>query len=142
MTGWQRTRAVLNWVNLSTVAGLLLAKVGGAHLRRGPYGLLVADGYQLSAPKQPCFTIGNLVICHRTAEWLLDPERTRLLRHEAKHASQYAVLGLLFFPLYGLASLWSWLLTGGYGSHNWFERHADLADGGYVPRPLRGWAAR
>ncbi|MGH3734640.1 MAG: hypothetical protein ACRDT6_03305 [Micromonosporaceae bacterium] len=142
MTRGERLRMVVNWINLTTLLGLLVAVLGRAELRRGPHGLLVTGGYRLPVPKQECFTIGNVVGCRRPASWLLEPERAELLGHEAGHATQYAWLSVLFFPLYGLASLWSWLLTGGYGARNVFERKAGLAAGGYTDRPLRTWAAR
>lgn len=142
MTGWQQLRALLNWVNLTTLAGLLIALAGRASLRRGPGGLVVAADYRLPVPKQTCLTMGNLVICRRPADWLLSEEHADLLGHEARHATQYAFLGPLLWPLYGLASLWSWAVAGEYGSHNVFERWAGLDAGGYADRPLRGWAAR
>jgi hypothetical protein len=40
-------------------------------------------------------------------------------------------------PLYFLAAVVSWLLTGDFGAQNIFERRAGLADGGYADRPLR-----
>jgi hypothetical protein len=68
--------------------------------------------------------------------------RPRLLEHERRHAEQYARLaGLPFLPLYALAALGSWLLTGDRASANPFERAAGLHEGGYAVRPLR-WARR
>jgi hypothetical protein len=142
MSGWQRTRTVLNWINLTTLVGLALARAGKARLRPGPGGLVIGGDYRLSKPEQTCLTMGNLVICRESVEWLLDSEQARLLGHETRHATQYAFLGPLFWPLYGVASLWSWLLTGGYGARNWFEQKAGLEAGGYADAPLRGWAAR
>ncbi len=142
MTRRERLRRAVNWLNLTTLLGLLVARIGGAEVRRGPRGLLVAGGYKLAVPKQQCFTIGNVVNSHQPTAWLLDPQRTELLGHEAGHATQYAWTGPFFFPLYGLASGWSWLLTGGYGARNYFERKAGLESGGYADAPLRPWAAR
>lgn len=142
MTRGERLRRVVNWINLTTLLGLLVARVGGSKVRPGPGGLLVAGDYQLAVPKQQCFTIGNVVNSHRSTGWLLDPERAELLGHESRHSTQYAWTGPFFFPLYGLASAWSWLLTGGYGARNVFERRAGLAAGGYADRPLRGWLRR
>ncbi len=142
MSGWQRTRTVLNWINLTTLCGLLVARLGRTEVKRGRGGVFVAGGYRLGVPKQECFTVGSVVNTRESADWLLDPERAELLGHETRHVSQYACLGPLFFPLYGLASAWSWLLTGGYGAQNWFERRAGLEAGGYADAPLRGWAAR
>ncbi|MGH3648112.1 MAG: hypothetical protein ACRDTM_13180 [Micromonosporaceae bacterium] len=142
MTRDERLRRVVNWINLTTLLGLLVARAGGGEVKPGPGGLLVAGDYKLAVPQQQCFTIGNVVNSHRPADWLLDPERTELLGHESGHATQYAWTGVFFFPLYGLASAWSWLLTGGYGARNIFERKAGLATGGYADRPLRPWASR
>lgn len=142
MTRGERLRMVVNWINLTTLLGLLVTVLGRAELRRAPGGLLVAGSYQLPVPKQQCFTIGNVVSTRRTAAWLLEPERAELLSHEAGHATQYAWLSVVFFPLYGLAALWSWLLTGGYGARNIFERRAGLAAGGYENRPIRSWLRR
>jgi hypothetical protein len=61
-----------------------------------------------------------------------------LLRHEARHATQYAWCGgLLMLPLYLAAAGVSWLFSGDFGAWNVFERGAGLADGGYTARPLR-----
>jgi hypothetical protein len=58
--------------------------------------------------------------------------RPRLLAHEAKHASQYAVcLGVVMPLLYLVAAAWSWIRCRDFATHNVFERHAGLADGGY-----------
>jgi hypothetical protein len=53
-------------------------------------------------------------------------------------STQYAWCGgLLMLPLYFAAAGASWLLSGSVGAWNPFERAANLADGGYTPRPLR-----
>ncbi|MDQ7906640.1 hypothetical protein RB614_19170 [Phytohabitans sp. ZYX-F-186] len=135
-------RTTLTWVNGTTLAALLLATATRTRLVRGPGGLYVAGGYRLRVPKQSCFTVGTVVFTKRPAGWLLDPDRAELLGHETRHVGQYAVLGLFFFPLYGAASAYSYLLTGGYGCRNFFERDAGLAAGGYRQLPLRPWAAR
>jgi hypothetical protein len=135
---WIAVRRVLNAVNLSTVAGLALARAHGVRPRRGPHGLLVAVDYPRAFPalRNPAVTVGDVVLLRMTAEKLAS--RPRLLDHEARHADQWAVLvGPVFFlPLYGLASLWSWLRTGHPGWANIFEVLAGLEDGGY--RPTRG----
>jgi hypothetical protein len=63
-----------------------------------------------------------------TGRPFVDP---RLLRHEAKHANQYAFFGggVLFPILYGLEELRS-----GGGRKNSFEVQAGLEDGCYLPR--------
>lgn len=127
-------RRVLNLANLSTPLGLLVAALGGAAPRAGPDGLILAVGYRLPVPPAPAFTVGNVVLLRRRE--LLD--RPHLLRHESRHATQYAwCLGPLLIPLYLAAAGWSWLRTGDFASRNVFERSAGLADGGYVERPTR-----
>jgi hypothetical protein len=135
-------RTALTWVNGTTLAALLLSAVTRTPLVRGPGGVYVAAGYRLRVPKQKCFTIGTVVFTKRPADWLLDPKRAALLTHETRHVAQYAVLGLFFFPLYAVASGYSYLMTGAYGCRNFFEKDAGLAAGGYRQLPLRPWATR
>ena len=135
-------RTVLTALNGTTGAGLLLALVSGTKIRRGRDGILIAEGYRPRIPPANCFTVGSVVITRRTADWLLAPERARLLHHESRHAGQYAALGPLFWPAYWLSCGWSYALTGSYGARNAFERHAGLAHGGYRELPLRPWMAR
>jgi hypothetical protein len=128
-------RGVLTAVNGTTLVGLAVARAGRATVRRGRDGVLIAEGYRLPVPKQTCFTVGSIVLTRRTAEWLLHEQHVRLLRHETRHADQYALLGPLFWPAYWLACGWSYARTGTYGLRNVFERHAGLEAGGYVRRP-------
>ncbi|MEU4566476.1 hypothetical protein [Micromonospora sp. NPDC023956] len=137
----QRTRTMLTWLNGTTPAGLALAVLARTTRRRTPDGLVVAGGYRLPLPRQQCFTVGSVVLTHRPPGWLLHPDRVGLLDHERRHADQYALLGPLFWPAYGLACAWSYALTGGYGCGNVFERRAGLAAGGYPEPTLRPWAA-
>jgi hypothetical protein len=123
---------VANWVNLSTPLGLLVARLGRTSRAAGPDGLVIARGYRLRVPSAPAFTVGNVVLLRD--DGVLD-RRPRLLAHESRHASQYAVcVGPLLFPLYGLAALWSWLRAGDLATYNVFERLAGLEDGGYRRR--------
>lgn len=127
-------RLAVNLVNGSTLAGLAVARIGGARLSRCPEGLLAGTGYRLPVPSAPAFTMGNVIITRRD---LLDVD-SDLFRHEARHATQYAWFGgLIMLPLYFTAAGLSWLLSGDVGSWNAFERAAGLADGGYLNRPLR-----
>jgi hypothetical protein len=67
----------------------------------------------------------------------IDPG-SRLFRHEARHATQFACCGgVVMVPLYLAAAGLSWALTGDFGARNVFERRAGLADGGYAGKPLR-----
>jgi hypothetical protein len=130
-------RARVNLANGSTLAGLGVAALGGARVERGPDRLFVGTGYRLPVPPAPAFCLGNVIITRRHA---LTPE---LLRHEARHATQYACCGgVLMVPLYLVAAAASWLLTGDTGAKNVFERRAGLADGGYTDKPLRPFVSR
>ena len=130
-----RVRLAVNLLNGSTLAGLVVSVAGHARLARFPGGLLVGTGFRLPVPPAPAFTLGNVIL---TRQDVLGRD-TVLLRHEARHATQYAWCGgLLMLPLYFAAAGASWLLSGDFGAWNIFERGAGLADGGYLARPLRG----
>ena len=134
-----RVRLAVNLLNGSTLAGLAVSLAGRARLARFPDGLLVAAGYRLPVPPAPAFTLGNVILT-RPDGLLRD---TVLLRHEARHATQYAWCGgLLMLPLYFAAAGVSWLLSGDVGAWNVFERLAGLSDGGYADRPLRPLLSR
>ena len=135
--GWPMARSVLTAVNGTTLVGLGIAVLTGAKVRRGPGGILVAEGYRRKMPPATCFTVGSVIITRRTAEWLLHESRAGLLAHESRHAGQYAVLGPLFWPVYWASCGYSWAMTGTYGARNAFERHAGLERGGYRAAPLR-----
>ncbi|GAB3265856.1 hypothetical protein GCM10027456_49640 [Kineosporia babensis] len=128
----------MNWINLSTPAGLALAKAGGARIEPGPYGLLLAWEYRsaLLPVRGRAMTVGDVVLLGIKESALV--RRPHLLRHEARHAGQYARwLGPLgFWPAYGVASLYSWLRTGDPALRNHFESRAGLLDGGYI-HPVR-----
>ena len=129
-----RVRLAVNLLNGSTLAGLAVSAAGRARLARLPDGLLIGTGYRLPVPPAPAFTMGNVII---TRQAVLGYDTT-LLRHEARHATQYAWCGgLLMLPLYFTAAGVSWALSGDPGSWNVFERAAGLRDGGYADRPLR-----
>jgi hypothetical protein len=132
-----RKRSVLTALNGTTAVGLAVAVLSGARIRRGRDGILVAEGYRRRFPPAPCFTVGSVVLTRRSAEWLLHQNRAELFAHESRHAGQYALLGPLFWPAYWAACGVSWALTGSYGSHNPFERHAGLAAGGYRRMTVR-----
>ena len=142
MPRWHHARTALTAVNGTTAVGLLVALATGARIRRGRNGVLIAEGYRRKVPPATCFTVGSVIMCRRTAGWLLAEERSALLAHESRHAGQYAVLGPLFWPAYWLSCAYSYALTGSYGCRNVFERHAGLHTGGYRELPLRPWAAR
>ena len=130
-----RMRAVWNMANLSTPLGLLVAAATGTKLVRGPDGLILGFGYRPRLPKAGAFTVGNVVLFRAGMHDVV--ARPRLVAHEARHASQYALcLGLPFLPLYAAAAAWSLLRAGHPALRNVFEVRAGLADGGYpVPGP-------
>ena len=126
-----RFRRAVNYLNLATPLGLLISIVGGAARQPGPDGLILAYGYRYRFPIAGAFTVGNVVL---TRQNFLDD---RLIRHEGRHATQWACcVGLPMLPLYVLAMLASVLVCGHQASYNVFERLADLDDGGYPRAPL------
>lgn len=131
-TGWTRLRSVANWVNLSTPLGLLVARAGGATVSRGARGTYLAMGYRHGFPVASAFTIGNVVTSrHDVAHFV---RRPRLLLHEDRHCTQYAVLlGVPMLPVYVLFVAVSWVVAGDHWSYNPLERLAGLADGSYPP---------
>ena len=134
-----------NLVNLSTPLGLALAKLGRAQLSPWPDGIIIASEHRLPYPPAPAFTVGNVVLVRCTRAELdhqneLNPE---LMKHECRHASQYALcLGPALIPLYVAACGWSWMRTGDWWSRNTFERRAGLAEGGYREQPVRSLRRR
>jgi hypothetical protein len=129
-----RIRQAVNLANGSTLAGLGVAALGRAAVARSVDGLFTGTGYRLPVPPAPAFCLGNVIV---TRGDRLDPG-SRLFRHEARHATQFAWCGgVIMVPLYLAAAGASWVLTGDLGARNVFERLAGLADGGYADKPLR-----
>ena len=137
LTGRQWFRLVGNVVNLTTPAGMLVAVIGGAKVRRGPRGLFIGEGYRLRFPVASAFTVGSVITTSRTWDELLR-RNPRLFEHEERHTWQYLYcLGLPFYLAYGVCLAWSMLRTGDRAARNFFERQADLAAGGYSDVPVR-----
>jgi hypothetical protein len=129
-TPWTRVRTVVNWLNLSTPLGLLVARMGGATLERRGRGTYLASGYRRRFPTAGAFTVGSVIVSRHDTRWLR--ERPLLLQHEDRHCTQYAfLLGTPLLPLYLLAVLVSYAVAGDHASYNPFERLAGLSDGGY-----------
>ncbi len=139
-TAWTRVRTVVNWINLSTLLGLLVARLGGATITRHGRGTFVCGGYRYGFPVAGAFTIGSVIISKHDLDWLLS--RPVLLQHEDRHCTQYAFLiGPVMLPLYFLAVGLSYAIAGDHSSYNPFERLAGLDDGGY-PRPVTRFSRR
>ena len=121
-------------MNGSTLAGLVVAILGGAEIARSVDGLFTGTGYRLPVPPAPAFCLGNVIVTRGDG---IDPT-SPVFRHEARHATQFACCGgVVMIPLYLAAAGVSWVLTGDFGARNVFERRAGLADGGYTDKPLR-----
>lgn len=129
-----RLRRTVNWLNLATPLGLLIAVTGRARIRPGPHGLLIATGcrFRVLPVAGRAITIGDVVLLGLDEAALA--RRPHLLAHEARHSAQYARwLGPIgFLPAYGLAALWSWWHTGDAALRNHFESRAGLIEGGYL----------
>ena len=136
-TPWQWVRLVGNFVNLTTPVGLLVAVIGRARIRRGPRGMFLGEGYRLKFPVAGAFTIGNVITTSSTWPELLR-RNPRLFEHEERHTWQYLwLVGLPYYPAYGVCLVWSMLRTGDRAARNFFERQAGLAEGGYPDKPVR-----
>lgn len=128
----QRVRALANWVNLSTLLGLAVARAGGASLRRGAEWTWIAEGYRLGWPRVGAFTVGSVILMPDSTMEDLVRRHPRIIEHELAHARQWALcLGLPFLPLYLGAAAWSRLRTGTNHLANPFEVRAGLGEGGY-----------
>ena len=131
-TFWTRVRTVINWINLSTLLGLAIAKIGGATITRRGRGTYLATGYRFNFPVASAFTVGSVIDTKHDLAYLQD--RPLLLQHEDRHCTQYAVcVGVVMLPLYFLCVGISYALAGDHSSYNPFERLANLSDGGYPP---------
>ncbi len=131
-TFWTRVRTAINWINLSTLLGLAIAKLGGATVTRRGRGTYLAAGYGYSFPDASAFTVGSVITTKHDLAYLQD--RPALLQHEDRHCTQYAFcLGVVMLPFYFLGVGISYVLAGDRSSYNPFERLANLSDGGYRP---------
>ncbi len=129
-------RRAINFATGATPLGLALAQRGQASRRPGPDGTIIAANYRsrFPAPNAAAVTIGDVILLRLDEQQL--QARPELIRHEVRHSVQWAwFLGLIGFPLaYGLASIWSMLTVGDAARGNFFERDANLMDGGYQPK--------
>jgi hypothetical protein len=135
-TPWTRIRTAANWINLSTLLGLLVARLGGATPQPRGRGTYVCTGYRFRFPAAAAFTVGSVIISRHDLDWLR--ARPLLLQHEDRHCTQYAFLvGPVMLPLYLVSVGVSYLLAGDHSSYNPFERLAGLDAGGYPPPTTR-----
>lgn len=132
---WAVAREIANLVNGSTLAGLALVRWAGLATVPGPRGVRVAFDYPdvFPAPHAAAVTIGNVILCRYPAA--VAPHITRLLAHEERHSTQWALLAgpLGFLPIYFVSCAWSWLRCRDFYRCNVLEQLAGLADGGYLP---------
>jgi hypothetical protein len=136
-TGWQWVRFGGNVINLSTLVGLAVAKIGRAKIKRGPRGLFLGEHYRLKFPVAGAFTIGNVITTTSTWDQMLR-RYPFLIKHEEIHSWQYFYcLGLPYYIPYVIFMGWSVLRTGDRAARNLFERQAGLAIGGYQDYPVR-----
>ncbi len=136
-----RLRRAANLLNLSTIVGLAVALGGGARLRRGPRGLIFAEGYRHRFPDAGAFTVGDVILTRSDVPHLT-ARLPDVVAHEHRHAVQYAVLGPWFLPAYLLAASWSLMRAGDPATRNVFERHAGLVSGGYLKDQTTEWTPR
>lgn len=131
-------RLVGNLANVTTPLGLGVAAIGRARIRRGPRGLVLADGYRLAFPVARAFTVGSVLIT-AAPDWSgLHSDTPGTFAHEERHTYQWLCFGgVLFLIPYTVAMGWSWLRTGDRATANVFEQLAGLADGGYRELPRR-----
>ncbi len=142
MRARHRLRSAVNWGNLSTPSGLLLARLGADRPRRARAGLWLVHDYRLTLPRGPAFALGSVILLRAPLPGPgHDPVGSvsrRLLDHEERHTTQYAWCGGVLMPVVYLgAAGWSWVRTGDFASRNVFERRAGLGDGGYTERRAR-----
>ena len=110
-TGRQWLRFVGNYINLSTIVGLAVAKLGGASIKRGPRGLYLGEGYRFKFPIAGAFTIGNVLTTSTTWDKMLG-KYPDLIKHEEGHTWQYFYcLGLPYYIPYVILMGWSVLRT-------------------------------
>ena len=129
-------RQAVNWLNLSTPAGLLIAVIGRASVGRSERGTFVATSYRWRFPVASAFTVGNVIVTHNDYTWCAD--HPQVLKHEDRHCTQYAFcLGPVMGVPYLLCAAVSWAVSGSHASYNPFERLANLVDGGYPQPTLR-----
>ena len=142
----EQLRRALNWINLSTACGFLLAKLSHSDRRPTPDGHYLATSYHWPVPVAGAFTIGDVIFtrsAHSTNSDPYSPLDAHVWSHELMHSNQYAwCLGLPFIPLYFSACAYSYLMSGDIWSYNIFETRANLDAGGYVKSQRRAAITR
>ena len=134
-------RHTINSASGITLLGLILGTLtrGRPHWHR-EHGILIFHNCHLRWPLAAAITLGDTVlVLSPPVRWATVADiPPQLLAHEARHASQFALLlGFPYLPIYWLACVYSWVITGDHWSRNPFEVRAGLPDGGYVPNMSR-----
>ena len=134
-----------NLVNLSTALGLAIGLIcmGQSHAPHQLYRIIHVSGCRHLPAHGNFVTIGNVLLT-RTGHATKIP--TPVLVHEGRHSTQYAFCGgLAAIPLYGAASLASFLTTHDWSKANIFEvRAGEISAEGYSAppdssKPIRAW---
>jgi hypothetical protein len=115
----------LNNINLSTLLGLTIAKFLGGKTIQLDSKLYINYGRSGKYIKYKAITIGDVILARKEL-------KTSLINHELKHSIQFAYLGILFFPIYALFSLYSYYKYSNTWQGNIFEINAGLEDGEYI----------
>ena len=84
-TPWTRIRTAVNWINLSTLLGLLVARIGGTTRQRRGRGTYVCTGYRFGFPVAGAFTVGSVIITKHDVDWLAGPPAAAAARGPALH---------------------------------------------------------
>ena len=125
---------MINWINLSTLLGLLVARIGGTTRHRRGRGTYVCTGYRFGFPVAGAFTIGSVIITKHDLDWLSESGQCCSSTRTGTAPSTRSSSDPVMLPLYFVSVGISYLLAGDHSSYNPFERLAGLDDGGY-PRP-------
>ena len=117
-----------NWVNGSNLAALVYTHAVGARCHKNRYGQRLCTGAPRILVPKGGVTIGNYYTTYKSRSYFKTTTGKLELRHERIHSRQWSQYGLTFGYLYIRAEI----RGRGHGScHNYFERQANCAWGGY-----------
>ena len=114
-----RIVALWTWALPGTLVGLVLALVGGPQGGFWHRGVLWVRVSRIIPRWAAAQTWGGVVLTR------YEKSPLAMLRHEDRHATQWAILGVLFMLAYPLASLVASLKGAHYYHGNWFEVDAS-----------------